>query len=314
VPFNWRGLARISILAAVICIVIAVVTLFADKQFVEFVKRIFTAPDLALCLALSVVAAVLYWGGIVRHRRHPEKIFTNEAIYLLAVVATAGGIFFFGKVIDNGSGHFSVLILLACFVYAGVALYARSKLIWIFSLLSLGGWLGAETGYVSGWGAYYFGMNYPLRFVFFGAALCFASYALTKSDKLDYLFKSTYVIGLLYLFMALWLMSIFGNYGDGESWRAAKQIELFHWSILFAAVAAAVIWHGLKFDNAISRGFGITFLFINLYTRFFEYFWDPLHKAIFFAVLGVSLWYLGSKAQRIWNLGRSRELENEMVS
>ncbi|HJT25668.1 MAG TPA: hypothetical protein VJ873_13920, partial [bacterium] len=62
------------------------------------------------------------------------------------------------------------------------------------------------------------------------------------------------------------------------------------------------IYHGLKYDNAASRGFGITFLFINLYTRFFEYCWDSLHKAIFFALLGLSLWALGSKAEDIWNL------------
>jgi len=45
------------------------------------------------------------------------------------------------------------------------------------------------------------------------------------------------------------------------------------------------------------------FLFINLYTRFFEYCWDSLHKAIFFAVAGRELWLLGRRAEAIWNLG-----------
>ena len=54
------------------------------------------------------------------------------------------------------------------------------------------------------------------------------------------------------------------------------------------------------------RGFGLTFLFINLYTRFFEYLWDSLHKAVFFAVLAVSFWLLGSKAETLWHLGRPR--------
>jgi len=52
------------------------------------------------------------------------------------------------------------------------------------------------------------------------------------------------------------------------------------------------------------RGFGLTFIFINLYTRFFEHFWNHLHKAIFFTLLAVSFWYLGTRAERIWNLGR----------
>ena len=88
-------------------------------------------------------------------------------------------------------------------------------------------------------------------------------------------------------------------------WEQVKQIELFHWSILFGLVACGAIYHGLKYDNGITKGFGLTFLFINLYTRFFELFWNSLHKAIIFALLGISFWYLGTKAEKIWNLGRS---------
>jgi hypothetical protein len=100
-------------------------------------------------------------------------------------------------------------------------------------------------------------------------------------------------------------MSIFGNYGDLHAWERAKQIELFYWSILFGLVACGSIYHGLKYDNGITKGFGLTFLFINLYTRFFELFWNSIHKAIIFAMLGFSFWYLGTKAEKIWNFGRS---------
>ena len=122
--------------------------------------------------------------------------------------------------------------------------------------------------------------------------------------------QTTFTMGLLYLLIALWFLSIFGNYGDIEKWQQVKQIELFHWSIVFALAAGAAIWHGLRFDNIVSHAFGITFLFINIYTRFFEYFWNELHKAIFFAILGVSLWFLGTRAQTIWNLGRAKELSD----
>jgi hypothetical protein len=104
---------------------------------------------------------------------------------------------------------------------------------------------------------------------------------------------------------ALWIMSIFGNYGDMPAWERAKQIELFHWSILFGLVACGAIYHGLKYENGITKGFGLTFLFINFYTRYFELFWNSMHKALLFAVLGISFWYLGTKAEKIWNIGRS---------
>jgi hypothetical protein len=56
----------------------------------------------------------------------------------------------------------------------------------------------------------------------------------------------------------------------------------------------------------MTRGFGLTFLFINLYTRYFEYFWNTLHKAIFFALLAISFWFIGSRAEKIWNISMPR--------
>jgi hypothetical protein len=153
--------------------------------------------------------------------------------------------------------------------------------------------MGTETGYVSGHGMYFLGMNYPLRFVILGAALTVLGVAGQHSfvdvsagsskfkDRLLSMSPQTTVIGLLNLFVALWIMSIFGNYGDMTQWEKVRQYELLHWSLLFGAVAIAAIWYGLKRDDGVLRGFGLTFLFINLYTRFFEYFWDSIHKAVF---------------------------------
>jgi hypothetical protein len=135
----------------------------------------------------------------------------------------------------------------------------------------VGIWFGAQTGYLSGWGCYYFGMNYPLRFVLLGLILVAIAYPLEKLPKFQFLARSTLVMALLYGFMALWLLSIFGNIGSRAVWLKTKQIELFHWSLLFGFAACASIFHGLRFNEAITKGFGITFLFINIYTRFFEF-------------------------------------------
>jgi hypothetical protein len=108
-------------------------------------------------------------------------------------------------------------------------------------------------------------------------------------------------------------MSIFGNYGDMTQWQKVKQYELLHWSLTFGAASIAAIWYGLKRDDGVLRGFGLTFLFINLYTRFFEYFWDSIHKAAFFAVLAVSFWYLGSRAEAIWHFGHRGPQSNSGV-
>jgi len=310
--FDWKRVAKYSFWLAISCIVISVSSALADKWLMELFKKIFNAPDIIKCLAFAALAGGLYWLGMRRKSRHPGNVFSNEAVFFLGVATTAASIAFLGKAIDTGSGHFSVLLLLAAVIYGLLGLWFPSKLVWLFSLLSLGSWFGAETGYASGWGAYYLGMNYPLRFVLFGLALVLGSaYVFNRWQSRSDFLKSTRAVGLLYLFIALWIMSIFGNYGDPDAWQRAKQIELFHWSILFAAAAVGAIYHGIRYDDAMTRGFGLTFIFINLYTRFFEYFWEGTHKAIFFAVLALSFWYLGIKAEKIWKLDLVKNLPGQ---
>ena len=188
-----------------------------------------------------------------------------------------------------------------------LGLLLDSRLIWVFALLSFGSWLGAETGYRSGWGAYYLGMNYPMRFVLLGLLLCGLSVLFKRNahwSRLAAFERSTLSVGLLYLFISLWILSIFGDYGDMTSWYQARHMELFHWSLLFGAAACAAIWLGVKDDDAMLRGYGLVFLGLNLYTRFFEWFWNSLNKGLFFIIVGLSLWVLGAHAERLWNLGK----------
>lgn len=307
--FDWRRLAKYSFWIALFSIISSVSAALSDRMLRELFDVLFQAPAILKCATLSLVAAGLYRWGLTRRQQAPDKVYRNEAIFFLGVLATAGAISQLGVALDTGSGHFSLLLLLSFLVYASLGVKLESNLIWVFALASLGGWMGTETGYMSGWGAYYLGMNYPLRFVLFGTLLTGCALALEDHPIVSRFYRSTLVMGLLYLFIALWIMSIFGNYGDMHAWERVKQIELFHWSILFGAVAGWAIYHGLRHDNDITKGFGVTFLCINLYTRFFELFWNNLHKAIFFALLGLSFWYIGSKAETIWNLGKEQGLD-----
>ncbi len=306
--FDWRKLAKYSFWIALFSIISSVSAALSDRMLQELLEVLFEAPPLLKCAVLTLIAGGLYRLGVTKRQQDPERFYRNEAIFFLGVLATGGTVSQLGMALDTGSGHYSLLLLLSFLVYAVLGVALESNLIWVFALASLGGWMGTETGYMSGWGAYYLGMNYPLRFVLFGALLTGCALAFEHHPAAGKFHRSTLVMGLLYLFISLWIMSIFGNYGDMHTWERVKQIELFHWSILFAAVAGWAIYHGLRHDNDITKGFGITFLGINLYTRFFELFWNNLHKAIFFALLAASFWYIGSKAETIWNLGKAERL------
>jgi hypothetical protein len=305
--FDWKKLAKYSFWISLICIVTAVSSVLLDKVLIDLLESLFNAPYPVKFFTISIIAGLIYRYGLKRRQLYPAKIFSNEAILFLGVLATAGAVYQLGRIFDTGSGHFSLLILLSVFIYGILGMLFKSNLIWLFALISLGSWMGTETGYMSGWGAYYLGMNYPLRFVLFGGLLIAAALSFEKKHAMSLFFRSTLAMGLLYLFIALWLMSIFGNYGDMTLWDQVKQIELFHWSLLFGFAAGGSIYHGLRFENGMTKGFGITFLFINLYTRFFEYFWEATHKAIFFSLLALSFWFLGNKAEKIWTFAETKK-------
>jgi hypothetical protein len=301
IPFDWRLLARLSFIVAIISIVTALAAIAADEVLLKLLAAIFDAPHYVKLIMLSLLSAAILSFGYEQRLQHPQRIFSTEAIMFLGVLSIAGAVYQFGMTFDNGSGRYSLLLLISFVVYGVLALKLQSNLIWIFALVSIGGWFGAETGYMSGWGAYYLGMSYPLRFVVFGGALTAAAFGIQNIKIFEICRRSTLVMGLLYLFIALWILSIWGNTGH---WMRGHG-ELFLWSLLFGAAACAAIVHGLKTGDGVTRGFGIVFLFINLYTRYFEYFWDGMHKAIFFAVIAVSFWMIGRHAEKIWSLGES---------
>ena len=307
ISFDWKTLGKYSFLLSIICIIIAAVSIANDKYLRELLQVLFNSPPLVKCLGMTATAGAIFAFGLRRRNKRPEMHFRNEAIFFLGVLAVAGAVYQLGLALGKNSDHLSLLILLSCCIYGVLGYCFRSGLIWLFSLLSLGGWLGAETGYASGWGAYYLGMNYPLRFTLFGGLLTAAALALQSQEKLRPFQHATLVMGLLYLFIALWILSIFGNHGEEKTWVRVRQIELFHWSLLFAAASGWAIYYGLRHDNATVKGFGLTFLLLNCYTRFFEFFWDSTNKVIFFALLAASFWGLGHVAEKLWRIGEKKD-------
>ena len=305
--FDWMRLAKYSFWIALVCGGASFCYLIVNDAVINLLKNLYYTPDIIISILSGVAAALLFIWGRRLEKRNPERIFSNEAVVFTGILFTACCIAYLGKTFDNGSGHYSLLFLVSIFVYGFLGWRMDSRLIWLFALVSMGSWFGTETGYQTHWADYFLGMNYPLRFVMFGGLLVFACYVL-KKQKWFYRFNElTYVAGLLYLFLSLWMLSIFGNYGNIDSWWHVKQISLFYWGIISAAVAVGFLLYGLKVKDVIAREFGITFLLIFIYTKYFEYFWEHTNKTLFFAILAGSFWLIGRKAEKIWNL-KSKEV------
>ncbi|HEY9535820.1 MAG TPA: DUF2157 domain-containing protein [Mucilaginibacter sp.] len=300
--FDWMRLAKYSFWIALICGGASFAFLIVNDAVINWLRHLYYTPDIVISIISAVAAACLFYLGRRREKLYPEKIFSNEAVIFTGILFTACCIAYLGKALDRHSGHYSILFLLSVFVYGFLGWRLQSRLIWLFALISLGSWFGTETGYQTHWTDYFLGMNYPLRFVLFGLVLIAACAVLKNRKWFAYFWEQTYVVGLLYLFMSLWLLSIFGNLGNLDVWYQIKQITLFYWGIISMCTAGAFLLYGLKSKDDISREFGITFLIIFIYTKYFEYFWDNTNKTVFFAILAASFWLIGRKAEKIWNL------------
>lgn len=300
-PFDWKRLARYAFWAALASVLISVSSLLADKRLLEYLAQFFTLTHARRAAFFGACAAGLFALGIWRRKHYPLARFQNEAVFFLGIAALGTSIGALAQWLewDNELVHRALLVAVLAYGVLGLAL--DSALIWVFALLSFGCWMGARTGYASGWGAYYFGFNWPLRYAFLGVGLCGVAMVMEQVTRLRSLWRCTLSTGLFYLFMSLWILSIFGSYTDVDAWARALPVELLHWSALFGLVAVGAIYYGLKRDDYMVRAYGMVFLGINLYTRYFEYFWNHLHKGIFFALLGASLWFAGSRAEALWN-------------
>ena len=300
--FEWKELAKYSFWIAIVCGVIAVVSVLADHLIMDLLERLFLSSYSLASGVFAMGAALVYYWGWRRRKRMPYKVFSNETILFLGVLLTAVSVGYLGAALDNGSGHFSLLFLLAAVIYAVLGFYFSSVQVWVFALLSLGAWYGAETGYLSDWGNHFLGLNYPQRYVAFGGLLVACRFLLAGKKWFTTFDYSTYVVGMLYLFISLWFLSIFGNSESWIRWYSMKQVELWAWNLLILFGSVVAIFVGLKRDDAVARGFGITFFLLGIYTLYFSLLWDVMHAGLFFFILAVSFWLLGRKAEKVWNL------------
>lgn len=153
-PFDWRHLSRYAFWIALACVLISLGSLFADSELVAWLLSLFSHSALMRILLPALLAVACYGWGFRRQRRETQWHYSTEAILFLGVVFTAVALWQLGERLDNGSGHIAPLFLAGCVIYGAIGYIARSGLVWLFFLLALGNWFGAETGYVSGWGAY----------------------------------------------------------------------------------------------------------------------------------------------------------------
>ncbi len=280
---------------------------------ISFVSLIFKSLTFVV-LILSILCVLSYYWGFQLTSKEYKYYYpkSGNTLITLASLILCGDVFALGKLLSSGGDNWPILILLVAIIYFIIAYLKKNTLVLIFALLSLATWYGTQTGYVSGWGAYYLGLNYPMRFAVVSPLVILIGY-LHKKYELNVpesFIKVYYSLGLLYINLSLWVMSIFGNYGNLDYWHDAEHFELLFFSLIWGIASVIIFIIGTKYKNRMFIGYAIVFFILNLYTRYFEYFWDAMHKSLFFIILGGLSIAVGVYFERLLKSRRIAEQDN----
>ncbi|MCD9516139.1 hypothetical protein [Photobacterium carnosum] len=303
ISFDWKLLAVYSFWAAIACFILSVILLVADDYLIALISHLIDTPASVLTILSAIIAGLFFYFGVKRRQRYPEKTVSNEAIFFFGVLITAVASGFLSHTTLALHWRESLFIIIPTVIYLIIGIQLRSVLVWLFALLGVGLWVLTETSYLAHDHYLFWGMNIPLRFTVIGLLIVGLSSIFKPNSRFYFTKEATQFIGLIYFFTALWMLTIFGNYDSLRAWSNIKQIELWGWSVAMLLITLSAIFYGIKYNDPLVRAFGIIFLLLCLYSRYFEFFWDTLHKALFFAILALSFWIIGGRAEKIWQLG-----------
>lgn len=299
-PFNWQSLAYYSFLFAVVSLLIAVISIFADKALLDLIDSLISTSYTTKSITFILLSVLFFWLDYRYNLKKKRKKYSKEvfAFFGCVFLAISTGFISFIFGMEENPG---VFILGLSTLYFILAVLRKKELLWLFGITALVIAYGSITHNLGKENYLFIGMNFPMRFTIFGALILVITFFIKKSKKLKPFIEPTYWSGLIIFFLALWFLTVFGNYGSYEKWLEIRQYHLWWYSLLLLLASFGAIIIGIKKEDSLLKNIGITFIFLNLYTRYFEYFWEELHKALFFGIIAISFWLIGKKAEKIWD-------------
>ena len=309
-PYNWKAIAQYAFVGALLAGIAAFVIALKTDIIVDLFYSLIYAPYGVLGLIFVMLATGTIVWGMYRRKTHPTRLISNELILLIGGFLIGGALIFFGRAFDEGLHHFSILFLVGTFIYLILGSRLPSLLIWSLALISLGCWYATETAWWVDGDPYFMGMNYPIRFIFYGLFLSIAGLLIKRSVILEPFFETTYISGLFCFFFSLWVLSFFGNYSDFKSWYLASSSEFIPYGLLLGGICLLAMWISYITKDRKLQGFALLFFLINIYTKFVEFGWPNMHAALFFCILAVSFWVIGKKAESLLALGGIKQESN----
>jgi hypothetical protein len=248
--------------------------------------------------ALLAASPVLGRRGLGRTRASAE---------LMAGFALQGLVVALALDFSTGSDNWPAAVGLSTALLVPLAYVIGNRLVLIHALVNFFVWFGGETGYVSGWGAYWLGMTYPVRFLGIGlVSLGVAhAHALYLSGQRQAFARVYFHFGLLILNLSLWFLSVFGVYDEHVQWDGTDGQRVV-FSFVWGLVSIAGLHLAGRLGQRALRSYALVFLVIDVYTFYFQFIAYHSAEAWFLHLLiaGGSLVAVGSRLEKALRAGQ----------
>lgn len=297
---DYANISFYAFIGAVSCGILAFGALVLDEKWIERMRRFFEFSEFIIVALFAALSVLFIWMARRRFLKYNYAKLANESFTILIALCSGVAVAYLVKGLRFNADNYGYGILLAAVIYLCVAVYIQSKLMWMCFLLALVAAWGALT---YGWSydqfhAYFLGMNYPLRMTLFGLIIIGGSLLLQKNAKFQYFHKLTFYSGWVLFLLSGLVLSTSGNL-TFEIWSAVKQGRLVAWAVGYTLVLSVLIYYVIKSKDETLRYIVIAFFLLNIYVRYFEYFWDRTNKGLFFLILALSFWFVGRKAEQM---------------
>jgi hypothetical protein len=226
---------------------------------------------LVLELLLVILAVVCLLAGH-RLRRRSKLEYVGLCVQLFGAFLLQGATTVMATRRLDGD-NWPLLVGAQSAMMLGIAYVALNRLVLWYGCALFFFWFGAQTGYIAGWGCYWLGMTYPVRYLLVGAGSLLLAWLHGVKIRGSWAsFSRVYAhYGLLVINLAFWFLSLFGYYEDYDTPWSDIPGQRLTFSFLWAAFSSLCIYLGADKGIKLARAYGITFLIINLYTFYFQF-------------------------------------------
>jgi uncharacterized membrane protein len=247
---------------------------------VFFFYRIWGLISISGQVLVLVGTPILAVIGLEFSRKREKTPHFSSLIGLVAFAAFVLDLHLLGTIFNVTPSQNAFLIWGA---FALVLAYGYNLwLLQVCGILSLLAFLSATIGTWNGLYWLSFGLR-PENFLPVGLLFFLIPMVIPHSRHPD--FPTYYrVLGLLTVLMAVLILS---HHGNGSYLHFPnKDVETFY-QLLGFFLASLTIWIGIRWEWSLVTNLGGTFFVIDLYTKFFDWWWDWMPRYQFFFIVGI---------------------------